>query len=130
MTLRIDHVHIRAVDPRSMAEWYARAFNFKIVGDRLRESGDRLVQCRSEDDTIGISFSDARHGETLAPASSATRLGLEHFCFACSDLQSEIARLVELGAQLLEGPFSPRPGLTFAFLEAPAGVRIEILQRT
>jgi catechol 2,3-dioxygenase-like lactoylglutathione lyase family enzyme len=129
MAFHIDHIHIRAPDPRTAAEWYVRAFNFRIFSDRVRNSGDRLVQCRSEDDMVGISFSNAREGEVLASGSSASRSGLEHFCVTCGDLQEELQRLVALGARLLEGPFNPRPGVNFAFVETPPAVRIELLQR-
>jgi catechol-2,3-dioxygenase len=38
MAFRINHIHLKAPDPRKTAEWYVRAFNFKIV-TRARTAG-------------------------------------------------------------------------------------------
>ncbi len=40
----------------------------------------------------------------------------------------DIARLVELGAKLQEGPIKAPNGVTFAFLTAPDDVRLELLE--
>jgi len=47
MAFRINHIHLKAPDPRKTAEWYVRAFNFKIVGDETRVFGDRFIRCQS-----------------------------------------------------------------------------------
>ena len=49
MPYRINHIHLKAPDPRKTAEWYVRAFNFTIVSDETRSFGDRFVRCQSED---------------------------------------------------------------------------------
>ena len=58
MTFRINHIHLKAQDPRKAAEWWVKAFNFKIVGDDVRDLGDRFVRCTSDDGAIGIADSD------------------------------------------------------------------------
>ncbi|HSF05175.1 MAG TPA: VOC family protein [Methylomirabilota bacterium] len=47
MPFRINHIHLKAPDPRKTAEWYVRAFNFKIVGDETRVFGDRFIRCQA-----------------------------------------------------------------------------------
>ena len=54
--------------------------------------------------------------------------GLEHMGIAVEDMVSEIERLTGLGAQLLEGPVHVPNGPTIAFIKAPSGVRVELLQ--
>jgi lactoylglutathione lyase len=49
MAYRINHIHLKAPDPRETAEWYARAFGFKILDDEVRVFGDRFIRCQSED---------------------------------------------------------------------------------
>ena len=44
MAFRINHIHLKAPDPRKTAEWYVGAFNFKIVSDETRVFGDRFVR--------------------------------------------------------------------------------------
>ena len=49
MAYRINHIHLKAPDPRKTAEWYAKAFNFSIVSDYVSVFGYRFVRCKSED---------------------------------------------------------------------------------
>ena len=34
MPYRINHIHLKASDPRKTADWYVKAFAFKIVSRR------------------------------------------------------------------------------------------------
>ena len=34
MEYSINHVHIRAVDPRASASWYEKVFNAKVISER------------------------------------------------------------------------------------------------
>ena len=43
MPYRINHIHLKASDPRKTADWYVKAFAFKIVSDETRVFGDRFV---------------------------------------------------------------------------------------
>jgi catechol 2,3-dioxygenase-like lactoylglutathione lyase family enzyme len=128
MPFRINHVHIKAPDPRTAAEWWEKAFAFKIVSDETRVFGDRFIRCQAEGGML-LSISNARTGETLAPAgSNGARWGLEHFAIECDDIEAEIARLQTLGAALQEGPLKTPAGVRFAFLAVPNDVRIELLE--
>src|SRR5215510_5341177 len=75
MPFRINHIHIKATDPRKAADWWGEAFGFKVLSDDTRPFGDRFVRCQA--DGMLVSFSNARTGETLAPAGSdGARWGL------------------------------------------------------
>ena len=128
MPHRINHIHIKAVDPRKAAEWWANAFDYKIVSDETRDFGDRFVRCDTGQGGLLLSISNARTGETLGPGNATAHLGLEHFAIETDDIEAEIARLEKLGAQLQEGPILARNGVRFAFLSAPDEVRIELLE--
>ena len=47
MPFRINHIHIKAPDPRKAAEWWAEAFDFKIISDETRPFGDRFIRCQA-----------------------------------------------------------------------------------
>ena len=79
MPFRINHIHIKAPDPRKTAEWWVRAFAFKIISDETRVFGDRFVRCLTEDGGVTVSISNARTGETLGPGNATAHFGLEHF---------------------------------------------------
>ena len=128
MPFKINHIHIKSRDPRKAAEWYEKAFAFKIVSDETRVFGDRFIRCNSGDGGMIVSISNARTNEELAPSSAAARWGLEHFAIESDDIDADIARLVGLGAKLQEGPLRSPNGVRFAFLGLPDDVRIELLQ--
>lgn len=128
MPFRINHIHIKAPDPRKAAEWWVRAFNFKIVGDDTRVFGDRFVRCLTEDGGLAVSISNARTGEALAPGNAAAHFGLEHFAIETENIEADIARLKDLGATLQEGPTKAPNGVKFAFLSAPDDVRVELVE--
>lgn len=128
MAYRINHIHLKAPDPKATADWYVRAFNFQIVGDEVRHFGDRFIRCRSEDGGMAVNISGARDGETLGPGDANPHHGLEHFGLDSSDLEADIKRLEGLGARLLEGPIQMPSGQRIAFMRAPDDTRLELIQ--
>ena len=56
-------------------------------------------------------------------------LGFEHIGLKVEDMEAAAANLRRRGAEFVVEPHSPRPGFKIAFIQAPDGVRIEILQR-
>jgi lactoylglutathione lyase len=109
MAFRINHIHLKAPDPRKTAEWYEKAFAFKIVSDETRVFGDRFIRCQSEDGGMAVNISGARTNEKLGAGDANPHHGLEHFGFDSEHLETDIARLEGLGARLLEGPIQ-NPG--------------------
>ena len=96
MPFKINHIHIKSPDPRTAAEWYEKAFGFKIVSDETRVFGDRFIRCQADGGML-LSISNARSGETLAPADATAHWGLEHFAIECDDIEADIARLDKAG---------------------------------
>jgi lactoylglutathione lyase len=129
MAFRINHIHLKAPDPGRTAEWYVKAFKFKIVSDDVRHFGDRFIRCLSEDGAMGINISGARTGESPGPGDASIHYGLEHFGVDSEDIDADVARLVSLGAKLLEGPIRMPTGARIAFLHGPDDVRIELVAR-
>src|SRR5262252_9451434 len=99
MGYRINHIHLKAPDPRKTAEWYVTAFNFTILSDDVRVFGDRFIRCRSEDGGMMVNISGARTNERLGPGDALPHHGLEHFGFDSSGLEADIRRLEGLGAR-------------------------------
>ena len=127
MSYEFDHLHIKAKDPAKTVEWYVKAFDFKVVGDTVRGSGDRFISCRTPDGTT-VNFSSARIGETLGQGDAGVHWGIEHFALKVDDLDADIESLKNLGAVLLEGPILFHNGVRTVFIEAPDNVRIQLLQ--
>ncbi|MGH7320229.1 MAG: VOC family protein [Candidatus Rokuibacteriota bacterium] len=128
MPYRINHIHLKASDPKKSADWYVKAFGFTIMSDEVRVFGDRFIRCQSERGGIIVNISGARTGETLGPGDENPHHGLEHFGFDSQDIAADIRRLEGLGARLLEGPIQVPNGPLIAFLKGPDDTRLELIQ--
>ena len=127
MAFEFNHVHLKAPDPEKTANWYVTAFNFEIVRDWVRDSGDRFITCKTLD---GITFniSGARTNESMGDGDADAHWGLEHFGINVDDIDAEIERLVGLGAVIKQGPTGVPNGPRIAFIAGPDDTRIELLQ--
>jgi catechol 2,3-dioxygenase-like lactoylglutathione lyase family enzyme len=122
----VNHIHIKVPDPGEAVDWWAKAFNLKVVSDIVRDSGDRFIRCESEGG-LRINISGQRSGEKMGRADANAHWGLEHFGFDSEDIDADISRLQGLGAELLEGP-NDAGDVRIAFLKTPGGVRIELIE--
>ena len=127
MTYAFHHVHLKAPDPEKTANWYIKAFNFRIVRDQVRIRGDRFIRCEMPDGTV-VNITGARTNEHLGDGDADVHWGLEHFGIRVDNVDAEIQRLEGLGAKLMEGPTDVPDGPRIAFIAAPDDVRIEIVQ--
>ena len=127
MAYEFNHVHLKASDPEKTANWYVKAFNFKILSDTVRVYGDRFIRCRTKDG-IAVNISSDRTGEAMGVGDAAAHWGLEHFGIEVDDIDAEFKRLEDLGAKILDGPAKTPTGLIIGFIQAPDDVRIEVMQ--
>lgn len=129
-TYTCDHVHLKAVDVERTARWYVETLGARVTfqgefkGSKVRYleiSGFTfIVFGRLE----GEEGSRAPIGPTLR-----TRFGIDHFGFAVASMKRALADLKARGVAILEGPWSPRPGLTICYIQGPDRVRIELSER-
>jgi len=122
----INHIHLKAPDPEKTANWYVKAFNFEIVADTVRDSGDRFIRCRSENG-IPVNISAARTGEAMGQGDANAHYGIEHFGFDTDDIEADIKRL-EASAPSCWRPDRPARRRAIAFIKVPDDVRIELIQ--
>ncbi|MEC7880756.1 MAG: VOC family protein [Chloroflexota bacterium] len=124
---KINHIHLKSNDPQTDANWFVKAFNFKITSDEVRAVGDRFISCESEDG-LRVNISGERTNEKLGPSDADPHYGLEHFGFDSSDINADISRLEGMGAVLAEGPIDMPNGMQIAFVKTPGNVRLELIQ--
>lgn len=127
MVYSLNHIHLKSLDPEKAANWWVDTFNFEIVADTTRTTGDRFIRCRSENG-FPVNISGPLDGQELPMSDSGAKLGLEHFGFDVTDIDAEIRRLAGLGAPLLDGPNELPDGTRFCWVQAPDNVRVELIQ--
>ncbi len=124
---QFNHVHLKAPDPEATANWYVKAFNFEIIGDAVRDGGDRFIRCKSADG-IAFNISGSRTNEAMGNGDASAHWGLEHFGISVDKVATEIERLTGLGAEFIERPPANPNGMQIAFIKGPDNVRIELMQ--
>ena len=125
MKFEVDHVHLRSLDPEAAAEFYVGLFGGIVMGQM--EQGETL---RVTVELGGLRLFIDRvpvgtHGPLKPPS-----LGMEHLGLIVADLDAAVAELTAKGAVFTLQPTSPRPGIKIAFVQAPDGAQVEILERS
>ncbi|QUS41275.1 VOC family protein [Tardiphaga alba] len=116
-----DHVHIRTPDVEATAQWFADKLDAEIV----RAPG--RVDIRLGGAMIFLAPVTPEMG--VGPSPVQPHLGLDHFGLKVKDIDAVAADLKARGVEFTKEPHTLKPGLRIAFIRAPQGVSIEILER-
>ncbi len=130
-----DHIHIISKDPTPAAAWYVDILGGKIAGES-EVRGAPQISVAFQGTTLLIR--GQRAGEVpsrpnrlnhFADYISHDQWGTDHFGFRVyGDLDEFCDRLREKGATFSVEPYDFVPGVRIAYLEAPDGVSIELVQ--
>ena len=125
-TVGFDHVHLVAKDPLTAADWYVDKLGGKIM---------RSIEMKGAPQ-VYISFGDAmvlvrgQRPEETAGGKSGLEWGLDHFGLRVrGDFDGFCAGLRAKGVAFSMEPTDINPTTRIAFIEAPDGVSIELLDR-
>jgi catechol 2,3-dioxygenase-like lactoylglutathione lyase family enzyme len=123
-TFTCDHIHLRSLDPVAAAGFYTSVLGATEL-DRV-QNGPAL--------RIILSLAGLRlFIEQVPPGTAAPPappfVGVEHIGLAVEDLDAVASEMAGKGVEFTMQPTVLRPDLKIAFIQAPDGVRIELLQR-
>ena len=121
------HIHLYSRDPMATAQYYHRMFGAKII-ETVQSDGQRRVDL----DLDGLAIFILRVSpETDMPESpSVPHLGLDHFGLRVTNLDEAAAALKRKGAEFAVEPYTIRPGVRIAYVQAPENVRVELVERS
>ena len=123
---KINHIHLKAHDPKTTAQWYVDLFGAKIVGQG-RGLGDSET-IRLDIDGVRVNVTSAPAGETLPEGSAESHYGLEHFGFDTDDIEGTMAHFKEHGVEVLLPITVAGSGNKISYIKGPDNVRIELVQ--
>jgi lactoylglutathione lyase len=124
--IQLDHLHLISEDPQSAASWYAEKLGGKIIMSYEVLGAPQILI------TLGGMTFIIRGGRPKEQPSKKQQLewGLDHFGFKVSgDFDGFCDELKKKGVPFTMDPVDFSPGLRIAFIQAPDGVSIELLQR-
>ena len=124
-TFSWDHVHLRSPDPESTAQWYERMLGAQVI--RSMQQGKPRIDLKLGGADIFIA--PVAPGDGVNPPPATPYQGLDHFGLCVSGIDAAVADLKAKGVEFTREPTTVRPGVRIAFLRAPQGVSIELLDR-
>ena len=109
------HIHLRVPDPEANLKWYVENFG----GERAKLKG-RLDAVKYVNPTVWLL---AEKGDAAAPSQGRA---IDHLGWAVADVDAKVSDLASKGLKTVD----PRPvrNLRVGFVEAPGGVRVEMVQ--
>ena len=120
-----DHIHLRSKDPEATAQWYERMLGAVVV--RTMQQGKPRIDLQLGGAKVFIA--QVADGDGVNPPPVTPYQGLDHFGLTVSGIDAICAELKSKGVEFTREPTTVRPGTRVAFLRAPEGVSIELLDR-
>lgn len=118
---QFDHVHHETADIDAALEFYRRVFNARSE-EPFERGGATWVRVTLGDFTIVLTNRQAR------PMSRERYQGLDHFAVQTDDFDGTLQMLEKKGVAFWVGPVQLESGQRLVFIEAPDGMKIEILE--
>ena len=123
---RVNHIHLKALDPRKTAQWYVDVFGAKVVGEGPGMGNSLGIRLDIEGTRINVT--SAPEGETLPKGTAESHYGLEHFGFDTDDIEKAMELVTSHGAEVLLPITETASGSRISYIQAPDDVRIELVQ--
>ena len=120
-----DHIHIRTPDPEATAQWYEHMLDAQVI--RTMQQGKPRIDLKIGGNNVFLAPVTA--GDGVNPPPTTPYQGLDHFGLVVSGIDAIVAELKAKGVEFSRDPQTVRPGTRVAFLRAPQGVSIELLDR-
>lgn len=125
--IEFDHVHIISRDPEASVRWFVENLGGER-GEGGEARGAPQIPVRFGGATVIVR--GQRTGES-AGDKDGLEWGTDHFAFRVEgDFHAFCEELREKGVRFTVAPVQFNPTTQIAFIEAPDGVSIELLQRT
>jgi lactoylglutathione lyase len=121
-----DHMHLRSPNPEATARWYEQMLGAEVI--RSMQEGKPRIDLKLGGANIFIA--PVMAGDGVNPPPTTPYQGLDHFGLCVTGIDAIVAELKGKGVKFTKEPTTVRPGVRIAFLRAPEGVSIELLDRT
>lgn len=118
------HTRMRVSDLDESAGFYQKVFGLEVTRKHESPRGSKLV-------FLSVPNSDEEIELTYFPGSGpvVVQEDLMHLAFEVESMSVFQTHVESLGLSLSEGPTSSSSGSTFAFVDAPDGYEIEVIEK-
>lgn len=118
------HTRMRVDDLEKTLEFYQRVFGLEVTRRHESPRGSKLA-------FLSVPNSDEEIEITFFPDSGPVKVqeDLMHLAFEVESMEEFQKHLNSIGVELSDGPTKSSSGSTFAFVDAPEGYEIEVIER-
>ena len=118
------HTRMRVNDLESTLEFYQRVFGLEVTRRHESPRGSKLA-------FLAVPNSDEEIEITYFPGSGPVKVqeDLMHLAFEVESMKAFQKHLDQIGVPLSDGPTQSSSGSVFAFVDAPEGYEIEVIER-
>lgn len=125
MVTGLDHVHVICGDVEEAVKYFKNVFEGK---ETSRGEVRGLPMVRVDVKGLIVALMGTAPGSSQLVAGKGSR-GLDHFGFTVKELEKTVEDLKKRGAKISIGPSAAGPGVKYAFVDGPDGIRIELVER-
>ncbi len=125
VTMKLNHIHIRCQDMQKAEDCYVKVLGGQVI---KRDSVPGMPIVRIQLGGQIIALSPPREGIQVEPLSGNNRWGVWQIALEVDDVNAAYEELRSRGAIFKGEPVEQVPGVKIAFMEAPDGVEIELLE--
>jgi lactoylglutathione lyase len=124
MVKKLDHTRYRVTDLEKTVHFYKDVLGLEEVRRITSGRGSQLVffKAPESEELIEICKYDASGPVQVGP-------DLTHLAFVVDDIEAFARHSSSLGYPLTDGPHKSSDGSVIAFIDAPEGYEVELLQR-
>jgi lactoylglutathione lyase len=124
MVKKLLHTRYRVTDLEKTVSFYKNVLGLEVVTRHTSGRGSQLVffKAPGSEEQIEICKYDASGPVTVGP-------DLTHLAFEVDDLEAFAKHSAALGYPLSDGPHKSSSGGIIAFVDAPEGYEIELIQK-
>jgi lactoylglutathione lyase len=125
MVKKLLHTRMRVNDLERTVKFYEQALDLKVARRSVSPRGAQIVflETPNSDEEIEIC--------QMPPGAESVKVqpDLMHLAFAVDDLDAFAAELTKKGFALSDGPTKTGSGSVIAFIDAPEGYEVELIQK-
>lgn len=118
------HTRMRVSNLEETVDFYQKVFGLQVTRKHESPRGSKLV-------FLAVPNSDEEIEITYFPGSGPVEVqeDLMHLAFEVEDIQEFAKHIESVGYKFSDGPTESSSGSTFAFVDAPEGYEVEVIQK-
>ena len=118
------HTRMRVSDLEKTVNFYQKVFGLEVTRRHESPRGSKLV-------FLAVPNSDEEIELTYFPGSGPVEVqeDLMHLAFEVEDMNTFADHIKSVGYEFSDGPTESSSGSTFAFVDAPEGYEVEVIQK-